>query len=91
MVGEFGAPLFLFQHCDDVEHQCDHCGTLDDLNESHVTEISQQRGKDERTADHADQQHQVEQRHNPGSGFFGGKVGGKRKPRGLRDMHAQTG
>ena len=89
MVGEVGAPLFLFQHRDDVEHQGDHRSTLDHLNQSHIPEISQQRGKDEGTADHADQQHQVEQRHNAGPGFFGGKIGSQRKPRGLRNVHTQ--
>ena len=74
-----------------MEHQRDHRCALNDLNQSHVTKVLQQRSEDQRTADHTDQQHQVEQRHNPGTGVFCRKIRGERQARGLCHMHAQSG
>ena len=89
MGSKIGPAHFLLEHRDDIEYQCDHRRALDHLNQPHVSEVLQKRGKDQRTADHADQQHQVEQCYNTGTGVFCRKVRSERQTRGLRNMHAQ--
>jgi hypothetical protein len=90
MVSQVRSAHFLLQHRHHIEHQRDHSSALNDLNETHVTEIIQQSGKDQGASNHANEQHEIEQRDDSWPGLLGSEIGRQCQTGGLCNVHAQA-
>jgi hypothetical protein len=83
-----GFARFLFPQCRDVEQHLRDRDALDHLDQADLVEIPQQLAEDQRTADHSDQQHHVEEGDHARPRIFGRNIGGQRQTCRLGRVHA---
>ena len=85
-----GAARLLLPQGDAVQHEHQHAGALDHLDEAQLAEVGQQRAEAHRAGHHAHQQHQRQQDDHARMGLPRAEVGRQRQPGGLDRVHARA-